>query len=223
MDISKFPDELKELLRQLKKAIIDIDEKRAKEIAENIVSKNVDPNIAIKVAIADGAVEVGEKFDSGEYFLPHLVMAGDLMDEVAKILERNIPKEDLGKKKIFIIGAVQGDMHSVGKNLVATMLRSGGFEVHDMGVDVTSMAFIDKAKELNADVIALSSLLTTTMPYQKEVIEDLKAMGIRDQFKVMVGGGPVTREYAIEIGAEGYGKDAIEALEEAKKLFSKLD
>ena len=220
MDISKLPDELKELLQQLKKAIIDIDEGRAKEIAENIVSKNIDPNVAIKVAIADGAIEVGEKFDSGEYFLPHLVMAGDLMDEVGKILERNIPKEDLGKKKIFIIGAVQGDMHSVGKNLVATMLRSGGFEIHDMGVDVTSMAFIDKAKELNADVIALSSLLTTTMPYQKEVIEDLKAMGIRDQFKVMVGGGPVTREYADEIGADGYGKDAIDALEEAKKLFS---
>ncbi len=220
MDISKLPDELRKLLQQLKKAIIDIDEGRAKEIAENIVSKNIDPNIAIKVAIADGAVEVGEKFDSGEYFLPHLVMAGDLMDEVGKILESNIPKEEIGKKKIFIIGAVQGDMHSVGKNLVATMLRSGGFEVHDMGVDVTSMAFIDKAKELDADVIALSSLLTTTMPYQKEVIEDLKAMGIRDQFKVMIGGGPVTREYADEIGADGYGKDAIEAREEAKKLFS---
>lgn len=220
MDISKLPDELRRLLQQLKKAIIDIDEGRAKEIAENIVSKNIDPNIAIKVAIADGAVEVGEKFDSGEYFLPHLVMAGDLMDEVGKILESNIPKEEIGKKKIFIIGAVQGDMHSVGKNLVATMLRSGGFEVHDMGVDVTSMAFIDKAKELDADVIALSSLLTTTMPYQKEVIEDLKAMGIRDQFKVMIGGGPVTREYADEIGADGYGKDAIEAREEAKKLFS---
>jgi methanogenic corrinoid protein MtbC1 len=100
------------------------------------------------------------------------------------------------------------------------MLRSGGFEVLDMGVDVTSMAFIDKAKEVSADMIALSSLLTTTMPYQKEVIEDLNAMGLRDAFKVMIGGGPVTREFAEEIGADGYGKDAIDALEEAKKLFA---
>ena len=110
-------------------------------------------------------------------------------------------------------------MHSVGKNIVSTMLRSGGFVVHDMGVDVTSIAFIDKAKEVNADMIALSSLLTTTMPYQKEVVEDLMAMGIRDRFKVMIGGGPVTRAFADEIGADGYGKDAIEALEEAKNMF----
>ncbi len=219
MDISNLSQEHHGLLESLKKAIIDIDEDRAIKVAEAIVDKQIDPNMAIKYAIADGAVAVGEKFDSGEYFLPHLVMAGDLMDAVGKILERNLPAEQIGKKRIVIIGAVQGDMHSVGKNLVSTMLRSGGFEVHDMGVDVTSMAFIDKAKEIDADMIALSSLLTTTMPYQKEVVEDLKAMGIRDRFKVMIGGGPVTRGYAEEIGADGYGKDAIEAVEEAKKLF----
>jgi corrinoid protein of di/trimethylamine methyltransferase len=220
MNISNLPQEHQELLESLKKAIIEIDEETAKKIAEDIVNNPIDPNIAIKYAIADGAVEVGVKFDSGEYFLPHLVMAGDLMDAVGNILERNIPTEQLGKKRVVVIGSVQGDMHSVGKNLVSTMLRSGGFAVHDLGVDVTGMVFIDRAKELKADMIALSSLLTTTMPYQREVIEDLKAMGIRDQFKVMVGGGPVTQEYAEEIGADGYGKDAVEALEEAKKLFS---
>ena len=219
MDISNLSQEHQRLLESLKKAIIDIDEATAEKVAEEIIDNRIDPNMAIKYAIADGAVEVGEKFDSGEYFLPHLVMAGDLMDAVGKILEKNIPAEQIVKKRIVIIGAVQGDMHSVGKNLVATMLRSGGFEVLDMGVDVTSMAFIDKAKEINADMIALSSLLTTTMPYQKEVVEDLKAMGIRDQYKVMVGGGPVTREFAEDIGADGYGKDAMEAVEEAKKLF----
>ena len=219
MDISNLSQEHQRLLESLKKAIIDIDEATAEKVAEEIIDNQIEPNMAIKYAIADGAVEVGEKFDSGEYFLPHLVMAGDLMDAVGKILEKNIPAEQIVKKRIVIIGAVQGDMHSVGKNLVATMLRSGGFEVLDMGVDVTSMAFIDKAKEINADMIALSSLLTTTMPYQKEVVEDLKAMGIRDQYKVMVGGGPVTREFAEDIGADGYGKDAMEAVEEAKKLF----
>lgn len=220
MDISNLSQEHQRLLESLKKAIIDIDEATAEKVAEEIIDNQIDPNMAIKYAIADGAVEVGEKFDSGEYFLPHLVMAGDLMDAVGKILEKNLPAEQLRKKRIVIIGAVQGDMHSVGKNLVSTMLRSGGFEVIDLGVDVTSMAFIDKAKEENADMIALSSLLTTTMPYQKEVVEDLKAMGIRDRFKVMIGGGPVTRAYAEDIGADGYGKDAIEAVEEAKKLFS---
>jgi len=220
MEISKLPQEQQDLLKSLKKAIVAIDEDTAKTIAQDIVSKDIDPKVAIKYAIADGAIAVGDKFDTGEYFLPHLVMAGDLMDEVGKILEKNIPAGQLEKKRLVVIGAVQGDMHSVGKNLVSTMLRSGGFQVNDMGVDVSSMAFIDRAKELNADMIALSSLLTTTMPYLKEVVEDLKAMGIRENFKIMIGGGPVTREYAEEIGADGYGKDAIDAVDEAKKLFS---
>lgn len=142
------------------------------------------------------------------------------MEALGAILEENIPAEQIERKKVIVIGTVQADMHCVGKNLVATMLKSGGFEVYDMGVDVPSTSFIDKAKEVRADMIALSSLLTTTMPYQREVIEDLTSMGIRDQFKVMVGGGPVTKAYAEEIGADGYGKDAIEALEVAKKLLS---
>jgi dimethylamine corrinoid protein len=220
MEISKLPQEQQDLLKSLKKAIVAIDEDTAKTIAQDIVSKDIDPKVAIKYAIADGAIAVGDKFDTGEYFLPHLVMAGDLMDEVGKILEKNIPAGQLEKKRLVVIGAVQGDMHSVGKNLVSTMLRSGGFQVNDMGVDVSSMAFIDRAKELNADMIALSSLLTTTMPYLKEVVEDLKAMGIRENFKIMIGGGPVTRDYAEEIGADGYGKDAIDAVDEAKKIFS---
>jgi len=220
MQISDLSPKEKGLLDTLRDAILAIDEDRAKGIAENIISQKIDPTIAIRYSIADAAIKVGEKFDSGEYFLPHLVMAGDLMDVVGAILEKNIPAEEIERKKTIVIGTVQGDMHSVGKNLVANMLKAGGFEVHDMGVDVPSMNFIEKAKEVKADMIALSSLLTTTMPYQKEVIEDLSAMGIRDQFKVMIGGGPVTEVYARDIGADGYGRDAIEALDEAKKLLS---
>lgn len=220
MEIANLPEEHKELLDSLMQAIVDIDNENAMAIAEKIIEQKIDANFAIKYSIANGAIEVGKKFDSGEYFLPHLVMAGDLMESVGKILEQTIPRETLTTKKVVVIGSVEGDMHTVGKNIVATMLRAGGFEIYDMGVDVRSMAFIDKAKELDADLIALSSLLTTTMPYQKEVIDDLTAMGLRDRFKVMVGGGPVTRAYAEEIGADGYGKDGIEALEEAKKLFA---
>lgn len=219
MELSNLSQEEKQLLASLGNAIVAIDEEKAKKIAEDIVNEGIDPNIAIKHCIADAAIKVGEKFDSGEYFLPHLVMAGDLMDEVGAILGRNIPLERIEAKKVIVIGTVQGDLHSVGKNLVATMFKSNGFDVRDMGVDVPSISFIEKAKELNADMIALSSLLTTTMPYQKEVIDDLLSMGLRDRFKVMVGGGPVTRQYAEHIGADGYAKDAVEALREVKKLL----
>jgi dimethylamine corrinoid protein len=220
MELSNLSQEEKQLLDSLGDAIVAIDEEKAKKIAEDIVNEGIDPNIAIKHSIADAAIKVGEKFDSGEYFLPHLVMAGDLMDEVGAILGRNIPLERMEVKKVIVIGTVQGDLHSVGKNLVATMFKSNGFDVRDMGVDVPSVSFIEKAKELNADMIALSSLLTTTMPYQKEVIDDLVSMGLRDRFKVMVGGGPVTRQYAEHIGADGYAKDAVEALREVKKLLT---
>ena len=220
MEISDLSQERKDLLDSLKDAIVVLDEEKAKEVAENIINDKIDPSLAIKYSIANAAIKVGEKFDSGEYYLPHLVMAGDLMEAVSAILEKNISAEQIVRKKVVVIGTVQADMHSVGKNIVSTMLKAGGFEVHDMGVDVPSMSIIQKAKEVRADIIALSSLLTTTMPYQREVIEDLASMGIRDQFKVMVGGGPVTKAYAEEIGADGYGKDAIEALEEAKKLLS---
>jgi len=220
LEISDLSQERKDLLDSLKDAIVVLDEEKAKEVAENIINEKINPTLAIKYSIANAAIKVGEKFDSGEYYLPHLVMAGDLMEAVSAILEKNISAEQIEQKKVIVIGTVQADMHSVGKNIVSTMLKAGGFEVHDMGVDVPSMSIIQKAKEVRADIIALSSLLTTTMPYQREVIEDLASMGIRDKFKVMVGGGPVTKAYAEEIGADGYGKDAIEALEEAKKLLS---
>lgn len=220
MDISNLPQEHRGLLDLLKDTIVAIDEEKAKEVAENIVNEKIGLGITIKYSVANAAIEIGEKFDTGEYFLPHLVMAGDLMEVVTAILEKNISAEKIERKKVIVIGTVQADMHSVGKNIVATMLKAGGFKVHDMGVDVPSISFIQKAKEVNADMIALSSLLTTTMPYLEEVIEDLKSMGIRGQFKVMIGGGPVIKAYAEEIGADGYGKDAIEALAEAKKLLS---
>jgi methylmalonyl-CoA mutase cobalamin-binding domain/chain len=219
MGLSDISQEQKELLEALKEAIVEIDLEKAKEIAQKIVEKEIDPSRAIKYSIAEAAEILGNRFDCGEVFLPHLVMAGDIMDEVGTILEKNIPLDQIQRKKVIVVATVQGDVHSVGKNLVAVMLRAGGFEVHDMGVDVASTLIIQKAKEIKADMIALSSLLTTTMPYQKEVIDDLVSMGLREKFKVMIGGGPVTRQYAESIGADGYGRDAIEAVEEAKKLL----
>lgn len=209
-----------ELLESLKTAIIDIDTDRAKDLTEQIIAAGIDPKLAIKVSIKEAAEIIGQKFDCGEVFLAELVMVGDLMDEVSAILEKHIPASEVVKKRVIVIATVQGDVHSVGKNLVSVVLRSAGFEVHDLGVDVTSATIIQKAKDVNADIIALSSLLTTTMPYQKEVIDDLASMGLRSKFKVILGGGPVTREFACKVGADGYGKDAFDAVDEAKKLLA---
>ena len=208
-----------ELLDLLKTAIIEIDGEKAKEAVQQILAAGINPRRAVDYSIKEAADAVGRKFDCGDLFLAHLVMVGDLMDEVSAMLEKHIPPDQQSRKSTIVIATVQGDVHSVGKNLVSVVLRAAGFQVHDMGVDVPSSTIIQKAKEVKADMIALSSLLTTTMPYQKEVIDDLASMGLREKFKVMIGGGPVTRDYAIKIGAEGYGRDAFEAAEEAKRLL----
>ena len=204
----------------LRDAIVACDTEAAKEAAEKVLTSGVDPAYALERAIAGSAEIVGAKFDSGEYFLPHLVMSADAMTTAGAVLEAAIPKEQLQAKSVVVIGTVEGDIHTVGKNIVAMMLKSSGFVVHDMGVDVKSRIFINKAKEVNADIIALSSLLTTTMPYMREVIEDLQASGLRERFKVIVGGGPVTKEWADKIGADGYGRDAMEGLEVARRLVT---
>ena len=208
----------KAILQELQDAIIEYDEAKAREKAQKVLDAGIDATAAIEIAVGGSASIVGQKFDSGEYFLPHLVMAADAMTAATEVLQTAIPAEKIQAKKVVVIGTVEADLHSVGKNIVAMMMKSGGFDVHDMGVDVKSSAFINKAKEVKADIIALSSLLTTTMPYQRELIEELQAFNLRDKYKVMVGGGPVTKEWADEIGADGYGRDAMEALDVAKQL-----
>lgn len=210
--------ETKEALDGLKEAILRYDAEAARKAAQIIVDRGINPVLALKEAFGETANVLHERFDSGECYLPHLVMAGDAMTAASEILESAVARDSVAAKKIVVIGTVEADLHSVGKNIVAMMLRSGGFEVHDLGVDVKSSMFISRAKETNADIIALSSLLTTTRPYQREVIEELESLGLRERFKVMVGGGPITPEWAKEIGADGYGADAMEGLEVAKRL-----
>ena len=219
MENMQWTSEERTLLDSLRDAIVALDEEQAVAVAEKVVASGIDPKMAIRYAIADAAKIVGEKFETGDYFLPQLVISGDLMDVVTKVFEKNMPKTEVEQKKVIVIGTVQGDVHSIGKSIVATMLKSVGFQVIDLGVDVPSATFIEKAKDLKADMIALSSLLTTTMPYQREVIDDLVSMELRGRFKVMIGGGPVTKSYADEIGADGYGRDAFEAIDVAKRLL----
>lgn len=199
-------------------AIVQCDSDLAAAKAKEVLESGADPVKALQSILLRASDIVGEKFDEGEYYLPHLVMAGDAMTAVAEVMEPAIPKGEGQAKKVIVIATVEADLHSVGKNIVGMMLRAAGFQIHDLGVDVKSSAILAKAKEVNADIIALSSLLTTTMPYQRDVIDDLRAAGLKDRFKVLIGGGAVTQEWADQIGADGYGRDAIEAVKVAKQL-----
>jgi dimethylamine corrinoid protein len=218
-DAPKLTGKQQQALTALQDAIVACDTDAATAAATAVLTAGIDPATALQQAIAGSASVVGAKFDAGEYFLPHLVMAGDAMTAAGAVLEAAIPTAQLQAKKVVVIGTVEADIHSVGKNIVAMMLKSAGFVVHDLGVDVKTATFISKAQEVKADLIACSSLLTTTMPYMREVIDDLKAAGLRDRFKVIVGGGPVTAEWATQIGADGFGRDALEGVAVARRLM----
>jgi len=206
------------LLVNLSEAILGCDARRAADAAREIVAAGLDPVMVLKDTVAKIAAEVGDRFERGEYFLPHLVLAGNAIEAASQVLQSAVPTGKLAQRKVIIIGTVEGDMHSLGKNIVAMMLRTNGFEVHDLGVNVRSSTFVQRAQEVKADIIALSCLMTTTLPYQREVLEDLQAQGLRERFKVIVGGGPVTEAWARQIGADGYGRDVTEAVQVAQAL-----
>ncbi len=211
----------KKILSSLREAIVNYDIEASKKAAEEAVKAGIDPTDAVEKALAPGLKEVGEKFHRYEAFLPHLVLAGDAMTEAMKIFEPTMTEEQVEKlrKGTIVIGTVEGDLHDIGKNVVAMILKSNGFVVYDIGKDVKTDEFIEKAKNVNADVIGVSSLMTTTMPYQRELVEELERLGLRGKFKVVVGGGPVTQDWAKQIGADGWGKDASEAVTVVKGLL----
>jgi methanogenic corrinoid protein MtbC1 len=213
-------EEQERLLAELKSAILAYAEDQADAIAEQIIEAGIDPLRVMNQTIAEAARELGEKFEGGEIFLPHLVMAGDVMARVSGRLESALEPGSEGQTgaRTVVIGTVQSDIHSIGKDIVAMLLKANGFRIVDLGVDVPSIDFVRRAKTESARIIALSSLLTTTMPFQREVIEILGEMGERGTFKVLIGGGPVTGGFADEIGSDGYGKDAVEAVEIARRL-----
>jgi dimethylamine corrinoid protein len=154
-----------------------------------------------------------------EYFLPHLVLCGDAAKAVVDVLKAHAPGVKTTTATI-VIGTVQGDIHDIGKNLVSSFLSSSGFEVYDLGIDVPPLTFIEKAQEVKADIIGISALMNQSMPVQEEIITLLKDMGLREKFKVMIGGSPTTVEYAEMIGADAWGNDPSEAVEQAKRLVA---
>lgn len=212
-----------DVFQRLYDAVLDCDSDAAVDAAKAAIKKNIDPVKIIEEGLAKGLKEVGERFERGEMWLPHLVLGAEALEAAVKVLEEHMPMEDLGitSKGTIVIGTVESDIHDLGLRIVASMLGANGFKVYDIGCDTHTVKFIEKAKEVNADIIAVSSLMTTTMPFMKDLIEALEAAGVRDQYKVMVGGGPVTKEWAKVIGADGYGRDAADAVRVAKKLMNK--
>ena len=212
------------LLEEIYEAILSFDEDAVYAAVKKALDAKIDPVLIIQESITKALKEIGDKYEKGEFFLMHLIAAGEatkkVIDELIKpALEKKKSKGNyLGK---IVLGTVEGDIHDIGKNIVATMLLMAGFEVYDLGKDVPPSEFVKKAKEVNADIIGLSALLSTTLQNQKKVIELLKKEGIRDKFKVIVGGAPASEEWAKEIGADGYAPDAIKAIELAKKLIKK--
>lgn len=212
-----------ELFQQMKQAIIDGDPERAGELCQSAIVQGIHPLDAITHGFVPGINFVGQQFEAGEMFLPDLVLAGEAMKAATSALEPELQKsgsvrESLGK---VVLGTVKGDIHEIGKTLVGTMLTANGFEVFDLGVDVPFESFAIKAKEVHADIIGVSALLTTTMAGQKNVVEAVDRHGLRPHVKIIVGGAPVTQSWADEIGADGFGKDALASVTLARNLLKK--
>ncbi|MGC8839617.1 MAG: corrinoid protein [Anaerolineae bacterium] len=211
-----------ELLRQITESLVQGDPEATADLTRQALAAGLEPLTILNQGLVPGMEIVGEKFASGEYFLPHLVVAASGMQGAMALLEPALRarQQAVQGAGTVVIGTVRGDIHEIGKSLVATMLSASGFQVVDLGVDVPTEAFVARVQEAQADILGLSALLTTTMEVQREVIEALKAAGLRDRVRVMVGGAPVSREWAEAIGADGYAEDAIGAVELARRLLA---
>ena len=212
-----------ELFQAMAQSIIDGDSEAAEDLAKQAIEAGIDPLEAINKGFVLGVNHVGNEFSCGNAFLPELVMAGEAMKVAVSTLEPEMARLGTSRQVLgkVVLGTIQGDIHDIGKTLVGTMLSAAGFQVYDLGVDVPVEKLVAKAREVDADIIGVSALLTTTMVRQRDVVEALDDMGMRPRVKVMVGGAPVTGEWVREIGADGYSEDAIGAVAVAKKLLGK--
>lgn len=210
--------EEEQLIKEAAKSIIDADKAKAEELAKSAIAAGMDPLEVIDEGFSVGIAKVGDLFGRGELFLPELILSAEAMKVATDILSASLPQGAKKRGKV-VMGTAQGDIHDIGKSMVVSFLQANGFEVYDVGRDVETQKFIDKAQEVDADIIGMSALLTTTMSGQKTLIEELKKAGLRDRFKVMVGGAPATQRWADRIGADAYGVDAADAAEKAMKLL----
>lgn len=214
--------ERQQIMENLKMAIIEGVADKAREAAKEAVSSQVDPLEAVEEGLSKGMDIIGKRFESGEAYLPELLMGTNAFNAAMEILnpELEAQKKEVRKLGTVLLGTVKGDVHDIGKNIVGAVLGTNGFDVVDIGIDNASLTIIEEAEKAKADIIALSALMTTTMPAQREVIEALKEKNLRDKYFVIVGGGPVTEKWANEIGADGYGDTAVQAVELVRGLLA---
>ncbi len=211
-----------ETLENLKRAVVEYDTEAAASWARKIVEEKVDPIKALD-ALTETIKQVGDRFGRGELWLPDLVGAADAMQAAMPIIEEELKRTGAKRETLgtVVAGTVFGDIHSIGKSMVCTLLIAGGFEVHDLGVNIKAEEFLEAMEKYQADILAMSALLTTTAAEQKKVIDTLKEKGIREKVKVMVGGGAITAKFAESIGADGYDPTAPGAVELARRLVGK--
>ena len=207
-----------ELLKELAESVVDMDEDKAEEVANTFIKEKYDAYDGIANGLAVGMDEAGKLYEEEEYYIPELLMCSDAMYAGMDVLKPHLKHEETDKRYRAVVGVVEGDTHDIGKNLFKIMMETTGFEVYDLGRDVPPAEFIKKAKELDADLIGLSTLMTTTMDNMEVVINLLKEEGIRDDIVVMIGGGPISQSFADKIGADGYAAEASRAARLAKEL-----
>jgi corrinoid protein of di/trimethylamine methyltransferase len=203
-------------------AVLSFDPDRVAQVTKKALDLGEDPVKIIDLGLTKALRIVGKKFEDGELFLMHLVAAAEPVQRVIKdmlepeILQRKRRRETLGK---IVLGTVEGDIHDIGKNIVGAMWFAAGFEIFDLGKDVATKQFVDKTKEVNANIVGASALLSTSLPMQSEIVKATVTAGLRDKVKLMFGGAPVTEEWTKEIGGDGYAEDAVQAVKVAKKLL----
>ncbi|MEW6578534.1 MAG: corrinoid protein [Chloroflexota bacterium] len=206
------------LIQEIRQAVIDGQAKVVVPKVEQALAEGLDPDVILHEGLIDAMGEVGRMFEEGEYFVPEMLIAARAMSAALELLKPLLVEKGVEPIGTVAIGTVKGDLHDIGKSLVAMMLEGAGFEIVNLGVDVAPEKFVAEIQK-GAQIVAMSALLTTTMPNMKTTIEALKAAGLRDKAKVLIGGAPVTQAYADEIGADGYAPDASAAVRKAKQLI----
>jgi corrinoid protein of di/trimethylamine methyltransferase len=210
-----------EILKKISELVAQGEEEDSVVAVKEAIAKGIDPLLILNEGAAKGMDIVGTQYSNGEAYLPELVLAGDAMTAVISVIFANMDKEQIEKSKVgtVVIGQAKGDVHDIGKNVVAALLAVNGFVVHDLGTDVPFKEFFEKAKSEGADIIAVSTLLTTSLPYLEDTINYIRDKGNRDKFRYIVGGGPVTSEFAKKINADGWSRSAFDCVELCKTIM----
>ena len=210
---------VEDVLGNLSVAVVEGDTAKTIATIDVALKEGIQPNDILRMGLFPGIRKVGELFNAGEYYLPELIVSGKTMQAAVNHLNTFIDKKSSQKVGKYVIGTVTGDVHDIGKNIVIMMLKSNGWEVTDLGVDIAPKQFCEAVKERDFDILGLSALLTTTMHVLDETIKALEDAKLRDRIKIMIGGAPVTQKYADKIGADAYGRDAWEAVTKAEALL----